>query len=144
MTPENRSAGDPSLRTEPLQPDKSLGQLMADMTSDLSVILRKEIDLAKVELKEEGRRAGKAGGKLGVGAVTAYTTILFASFAVAWLLNEVMHVAAAFFIVALLHGIATSFLISRGRQEMKHVDPVPRQTVETLKEDAKWARAQKS
>ena len=133
-----------ALRTEPLQAERSLGELVADMTSDISTLMRKEMELAKVELKEEVGRAGKAGGTLGAGAVTAYFALLFASLALAWLLDQVMPVPLAFFIVAVLYGIAAAVLISRGRQQLKQVDPVPRQTVETLKEDVEWAKAQKS
>ena len=144
MATSRRSAADPALRTEPVQPEKSLGQLVAEMTSELSDLVRNEVELAKVELKEQAGKVGKAGGVLGAGALTAYLTVLFASFALAWLLDEVMHTALAFFLVAVLHGIAAFILITRGRQEVKNVDPVPRQTVETLKEDVEWAKAQKS
>ena len=144
MASPRRSAADPGLRTEPVQAEKSLGQLMAEMTSEVSDLVRNEVELAKVELKEQAGKVGKAGGVLGAGALTAYLTVLFASFALAWLLDEVMHTALAFFLVAVLHGIAAFILISRGRQEVKNVDPVPRQTVETLKEDVEWAKAQKS
>ena len=144
MASPRRSSPDTALRTEPVQAEKSLGQLMAEMTSELSDLVRNEVELAKVELKEQAGKVGKAGGALGAGALTGYLTILFASFALAWLLDEVMHTALAFFLVAVLHGIAAFILISRGRQEVKNVDPVPRQTVETLKEDVEWAKAQKS
>ena len=117
---------------------------MGDMTSEPSTLMRKEVELAKVELKEEVAKAGKAGGMFGAGAVTGYLALLFASFTVAWLLDEVMHVAPAFLLVAMLHGIAAYLLVSRGRQEIKQVDPVPQQTVETLKEDVEWARAQRT
>ena len=135
---------DPVLRTEPKQADRSLGELFADMTSEVSTLMRKEVELAKVELKEEVGRAGKAGGTLGAGVVAGYFALLFASLALAWLLDQAMNTALAFFIVAVLYGIGAAILISRGRQQMKQVDPVPRQTVETLKEDVEWAKAQKS
>jgi len=139
-----RPTEEPALRTEPKQADRSLGELVADMTTEVSTLMRQEVQLAKVELKEEASRAGKAGGTLGAGALTAYFALLFTSLALAWLLDEVMHTALAFFLVALLYGIAAAILISRGRQQLKQVDPVPRQTVETLKEDVGWAKAQKS
>ena len=142
--PQNRVGQQPALATEPKEAEKSLGQLVADMTSEVSTLMRKEVELAKVELKDEVRQAGKAGGMLGAGALTGYLTILFASFDLAWLLDEVMHTALAFFLVAVLYGIAAAVLLSRGRDQLKHVDPVPRQTVETLKEDVEWAKAQKS
>jgi uncharacterized membrane protein YqjE len=137
-------APEAGLRTEPKQADRSLGELVADMTSEVSTLMRKEVQLAKVELKEEVGRAGKAGGTLGAGAFSAYFALLFASLALAWLLDQAMPIALAFFLVAVLYGIAAAVLITKGRQQMKQVDPVPRQTVETLKEDVEWAKAQKS
>jgi uncharacterized membrane protein YqjE len=143
MAPARQTRG-AELRNEPKEAERSLGELVASMTSELSTLVRSEVALAKVELKEEVGKAGKAGGVLGAGALTGYLTVLFASFALAWLLDAVMPVALAFFLVALIHGIAAATLITRGRQEIKKVDPVPHQTVETLKEDVEWAKAQKS
>ncbi len=140
----SQSSSDPALRTEPKQADLSLGELVANMTGEISDLMRQEVQLAKVEIKEEVGRAGKAGGMLGAGAFTAYFALLFASLALAWLLDQAMPIALAFFLVAVLYGIAAAVLIARGREQMKHVDPVPRQTVETLKEDVEWAKAQKS
>ena len=134
----------PDPRTEPKQAEKSLGDLVAEMTGEVSELMRKEVQLAKVELKEEVGRAGKAGGMLGAGGVAGYFALLFVSLALAWLLDQAMPIALAFFLVGALYGIAAAVLITRGREQMKHVDPVPRQTVETLKEDAAWVRAQKS
>jgi len=114
------------------------------MTRDVSDLMRQEVALAKVEIKEEVGRAGKAGGMLGAGAGAGYFALLFVSLALAWLLDQALPIALAFFIVGLLYGIAVAVLITRGREQMKHVDPVPRQTLETLKEDAEWVKAQKS
>ena len=131
------------LSRNPKAPDRSLGELLSEMTGDLSTLMRKEVELAKLEAKDELRRAGKAGGMLGAGGVAAHFALLFASFALAWLLDEVMHPALAFLVVAVLYGIAAALLLSRGREQMKQLQG-PKQTIETLKEDVEWARAQKS
>lgn len=131
------------LRTEPLAPDRSLGELVGDMTESLSGIFRKEIELVKVELKEEAGKAGKGAGMLGGSALAGWSALMFLSFALAWLLDEVMHTALAFFIVAALYGIAAAVLGLRGKQELAEIDPLP-ETRASLKEDVQWARAQKS
>jgi len=131
------------LRTEPLAPDRSLGELVSDMTESLSGIFRKEIELVKVELKEEAGKAGKGAGMLGGSALAGWSALMFLSFALAWLLDEVMHTALAFFIVAALYGIAAAVLGLRGKQELTEIDPLP-ETRASLKEDVQWARAQKS
>jgi F0F1-type ATP synthase assembly protein I len=135
---------DTALPTEPKAPEKSLGQLFSELTSDLSTLMRKEVELAKVETKEEVSRAGKAGGMLGGGAFAGYLALLFLSFALAWLLDEWMHTALAFLIVGLLYAVVAAVLIVRGRARLQDVNPVPQQTVETLKEDVQWAKAQRS
>ena len=138
------SSREGDLSTEPLQPEKSLSELFSTMTSDLSTLMRKEVELAKVETREEVSRASKAGGMLGAGAIAAYVALLFASFALAWLLDKWMPRALAFLIVAVLYAVAAAVLISAGRKRLRQVNPVPQQTVETLKEDVQWAKAQKS
>ena len=135
---------DAALPTEPKAPEKSLGQLFSELTSDLSTLMRKEVELAKVETKEEVARAGKAGGMLGGGAFAGWFALLFLSFAVAWLLDEWMHTALAFLIVGLVYAVVAAVLVMQGRSRMQSVNPVPQQTVETLKEDVQWAKAQRS
>ena len=135
---------DAAVPTEPKAPDKSLRELFSELTSDLSNLFRKEVELAKVETKEEVARAGKAGGMLGGGAFAGWFALLFLSFALAWLLDEWMHTALAFLIVGVLYGIVAAVLVLQGKARMQSVNPVPQQTVETLKEDVQWARAQRS
>jgi uncharacterized membrane protein YqjE len=135
---------EPDLSVEPLQPDKSLTELFSAMTSDLSTLLRKEVELAKVETREELSRTTKAGGLLAGGAVAAYLAAVFASFALAWLLDKWMPRALAFVIVAVAYAAAAAVLVFQGRRRLRQVNPVPQQTIETLKEDVQWARAQKS
>jgi hypothetical protein len=132
------------LSVEPLQPDKSLAELFSAMTSDLSTLMRKEVELAKVETRDEVSRAAKASGMLAGGAVAAYMALIFASFALAWLLDKWMPRALAFAIVAVVYAVAAAVLLSRGRGRLREVNPVPQQTVETLKEDVQWARAQRT
>jgi uncharacterized membrane protein YqjE len=132
------------LAVQPREPDKSLPELMAAMTTDLSTLMRKEVALAKLETKEELSQAAKAGGLLAGGALAAHLALLFVSLAVAWLLDNWMPTEVAFLIVAVLYAIAAAVMASTGRQRLRQVNPVPEQTVETLKEDVQWAKAQKS
>ena len=131
------------LRVDPLEPDKSLGELVGDMTTSLSNIFRKEIELAKVELKEEVGEAGKSAGMLGGAALAGYLAVLMASFALVSLLDEVMHTALAFLLVAVLYGIGAFLLQAKGREKLA-ATPVLPETKKSLKEDAEWARTQRS
>jgi hypothetical protein len=120
--------------------DRSLGELLGDATRDLSTLVRQEIELAKVEIKEEVTKAGKAGGMLGGTAVAALMSLLLLSFAAAWGLTEIVPEGVAFLIVGLMYAAVTAFLYFKGRAELQQVNPVPAQTIDTLKEDAQWAK----
>ncbi len=124
----------PDLRVEPKAPDRSLGELFSEMAGELGDLVRTEIELAKTETKEEVTKAGKAGGMFAGAGLEAYFMALFLSVALAYLLDAVMPLALAFAIVAVLHGIVAFVLYSKGRTQMKQVQPIP-QTVESIKEN---------
>jgi uncharacterized membrane protein YqjE len=124
--------------------DRGLGQLLSDMTSQMGTLVRQEIELAKVETKEEVTRAGKAAGMMAGAGFSAYLALLFLSLALAWLLDQVMNRALAFAIVGVLYGVVGGLLFVVGRRQLKLINPVPQQTVATLKEDVEWAKAQKN
>jgi uncharacterized membrane protein YqjE len=120
----------------------SLGELFSTLTSDLSQLVRSEMELARVEIREEASKAGKAAGMLGGGAVAALVALILLTSAVAWGLAEVVDAGWAFLIVGVVVGAAAAVLAMNGRKRLAEVRPVPDQTVDTLKEDARWARAQ--
>lgn len=120
--------------------DASLGELLSRMADDLSLLARKEVELAKVEIKEEVSQAGKGAGLLGGTGVAALFCLLMLSFAAAWGLAKVMPTGFAFLVVAGIYLIAASVMYAKGRRELRRVHPVPEQTVETLKEDVQWAK----
>ena len=128
---------------QPPETDASLGELFSDLTTDMSALLRDELSLAKVELKEEITKAGRAGGMFGGAALAGYMTIVLLSFAAAWGLAELMAVGWAFLIVAVVWGVAGTFLYLRGREQFQKVHPKPEQTIDTLKEDLRWVKKQK-
>ena len=137
------SRGEPDLRVEPLQPDKSLAELFSAMTSELGTLFRKEVELAKVEGKEELKQAGAAAGMFAGAGVGGFFAVMFVSFALAWLLDQAMNTALAFLIVAVLWGIVALVLLSTAKKKAKQIKTLP-ETTETLKEDVQWAKAQKS
>ena len=125
-------------------PDQSLGELFSSLTTDLGALVRDEMQLAKVELKEDITKAGRAGGLFGGAALAGYMVVVLLSFAAAWGLAEVMAAGWAFLIVAVLWALVAGFLYLQGRQHLSHVNLKPEQTVETLKEDLEWAKSQKN
>jgi hypothetical protein len=120
--------------------DESLGDLVSELTSDLSKLMRQELELAKAELRQEAGKAGKATGMLAAAGFAGYLTTVLLSFALVFALGAVMPLGWAALIVAVLWGIAGAVLYSTGRAKLRTVNPKPERTVETLKEDAEWAK----
>jgi uncharacterized membrane protein YqjE len=122
--------------------DQSLGELFGTLTSDLSELVRSEMELARVEIREEAAKAGRAAGLLGAGGLIAYLGLGLMAMAAAWGLAEVIDAGWAFLIVGLVIAAIGAVVVMKGRDRLREVRPVPEETVETLKEDARWARAQ--
>ena len=118
----------------------SVGELVKEVAQDLSTLMRQEVALAKAEVKDEAKDAGKAAGMFGGAGFAGWMTALFLSLALMFLLGAVMPDALAALIVGVLWGIAGAVLFLQGRKTMKQVDPAPRETIETVKEDVQWAR----
>jgi hypothetical protein len=142
--------GDPALqafdlRTDQGGPDeRGLGELVKEMTGELSELLHKEIELAKVETKEELAKAGKTGGMFAGAGIAGWLALVFGSFALAWGLDSYMPTWLAFLLVGLAYAAVAAVLFIQGRNTAKTINAVPEQTLETLKEDLEWAKAQRS
>ncbi len=120
--------------------DTSLGELIGNISNDLSTLFRQEVELAKAEVKQEAAKAGKAGGMLGGAAFAGYLAVVLLSFALVFALANVMDAGWAALIVAVIWAVVGAVLFVSGRKQLKRVDPVPHRTVETLKEDAQWLK----
>ena len=142
--PPDRGEAYPPDRGEAYPPDRgedrSIGQLIGDISNDLSRLFRQEIELAKAEVRQEASKAGKAAGMLGGAGLAGYLVLLFLSFALMFGLGNVMDLGWAALIVAVIWAVIGAVLYVTGRRRIKEVSPVPRQTVETLKEDAEWLK----
>ncbi|MCP9985551.1 phage holin family protein [Streptomyces sudanensis] len=110
------------------------------MTADVQHLLRQEVKLAKVEIQEEATKAGKAAGMFGGAGFAGYMTALFLSLAAVFGLANVMDAGWAALIVTAVWAVVAAVLFVLGRSRMREVSPKPEQTIETLKEDAQWAR----
>ena len=113
------------------------------MTTELGRLMHQEVELAKVEAKADVSRTAKAAAMMGAAGLAGWLGVLFVSLALAWLLDQAMNRALAFGLVALVWLIAAAVLYTAGRRKAKDIEVLPT-TIETLKEDVEWARAQKS
>jgi uncharacterized membrane protein YqjE len=139
-----RGAGAYDPATEPKQPDKSLADLVGDMTSELGELFRQEVELAKVETQQELAKAGRAGGMIAGAAIGLWLALLLLSLSLAWLLDDAINRALAFAIVGVAWALVGLVLLGLARSALKAVRPSLPVTTHTLKEDVRWARAQKT
>jgi uncharacterized membrane protein YqjE len=124
--------------------DQSLGSLVNSLSGNMSKLMRQELELAKAELRQEAVKAGKGAGMLGGAAFAGWMAAIFLSTTLMWLLSKAMDLTLAALIVTLLWGIAAAVMGLNGKKKLQDLNPKPEQTVETLKEDAQWLKAQKN
>lgn len=120
--------------------DSSLGELVATATRDLSALMRQEVALAKAEIRRDVVAAGKGAGMFGGAGVAGLFGLLFLSIAAAYGIAYVgMPLGWAFFAVGALYLLAAGALAVSGKKNLSRLGP-PEKTIETLKDDAAWAR----
>jgi len=120
--------------------DRSLGDIVGEIAEDFSRLLRQEIELAKVEAKQEVVKLGKGAGMLGGAGIAGHLLLLFASVALMLVLGRVMPLDLAALIVAVIWAIVAAVLAAMGRRQLQSFDPKLETTTETLKEDVQWAK----
>jgi hypothetical protein len=128
----------------------TVGELFSDMMRDLTTLFRQEVDLARMELVENAERAKggalKLGAAVGLGVVGVILLAVAAMLGLTLILSTWMSPTAAAFIGALVVGIAlagvAAFLYRAGMAEAKAATHVPERTLDSLKENAQWAKRQ--
>ena len=121
--------------------DQSIGELVKDLATETSTLVRQEIDLAKAEVTERGKRAGKGAGMLGAAALVgllaagALTACLIAA------LDLAMATWLAALVVTVVFGAIAAVLAMTGRKQIQEAaPPVPEQAIDAVKEDVQWAK----
>jgi len=113
--------------------NNSLGELLGEVSRDLSTLIRQEMELAKAEIKQTVQRAGKGAGLLGGAGYAGLMAVFFLSVALWWALGYLAGNAWSAVIVAIIWGVVALILYLRGRKQLETVKGAP-QTVETVKE----------
>ncbi|SRR5687767_10240040 len=122
--------------------ERSLGDLFSELMSETSTLVRQEVALAQVEMTNKATKAGKNIGYLVVGGAVGYAALLVVLAAVVMILGNFIPLWASALVVAAIVGVVAFMLISSALAELRKADPVPRETVESIKEDAKWLKDQ--
>lgn len=121
--------------------DQPLKSLMSDLTGSVQDLIRGEVALAKEEIGDQASRAAKGAAILAAAGVVGFVALLLAAFAAAWGLAETIPTGLAFLAVALLFGMIGALLMTVGRQRLRSVRPVPRQTIQTLRQGLDVAKS---
>lgn len=122
--------------------ERPIGELLKQLSQETSTLVKQELDLAKAEMTEKGKKAGLGAGFIGGGALLGLGAFgAFTTFLIALLATALDHTWLAALIVTAVYGGIAAFLALRGKDKIQEATPpAPEQTVETLKEDVEWAR----
>lgn len=126
---------------KPAATEKSLGDLFGDLARDTSRLVRQEVRLAKAEVTEKATKAGKDAALIAGGGVLAFYALgAFFTALIFGLIAMKMPAWGAALLVGVVIAVAAALLIMQGIAGLKRINPIPEQTIETLKEDQKWLR----
>jgi len=128
-----------------MKEERSLGELFSELASETSTLVKQEVALAQTELTQKATKVGKNVGYLVVGGAIGYAALLaFIAALVIGLGNLLGNYWAAALIVGVVVAVAAVVMIMSALSALKATDITPTQTVETIKEDAKWLKDQVS
>jgi uncharacterized membrane protein YqjE len=123
--------------------DQSTGDLVKALSQQTSELVRKEVDLAKAELTEKGKKAGVGAGMFGAGGLAALFGLACLTAALIAGLSEGMDTWVAALIVGLIYLVGAGIAALMGREKIREATPLaPEQAIETTKEDVQWAKTQ--
>ena len=128
MSHQDPRLDDPSTRSL-----SNVGDIFADISRDLSTLIRQETELAKAEVRETASRAGAGAGMLGGAGVAGHFVLLFLSIALWWSLGSAIGRGWSAVVVALIWAVIAAVLASMGRSKLKQVKGIP-QTTATARE----------
>ncbi len=128
------------VRPAEIRDTRSLGEIVQDILRDVQNVVRSEFRLARVEMTEKARRAGKAGGLLGAAALCGLFAVACLVVTCIAALALAMPVWLAALLMAVFLGCIAGACYAGGRSRLRHVQPVPQQTVQSVKENIEWAR----
>lgn len=111
--------------------DRSIGEILSDVTTDLSTLMRQELELAKAELKQTATRAGTGVGLFGGAALAGHMVLLFVSISIWWALGMLIGHGWSGLIVAVIWGVIAAVLAVSGKSQLAKARGVPR-TTETV------------
>lgn len=120
----------------------TLSELLSNLSSQAGLLVRQEIQLAQAEMTRKATRAGRNAAYVVLGAVVGLAAFLAIVAALILALAQVMDAWLAATLVGLALGIVAALMIRYGIEKLKQIDPAPRQTIETMRENKEWLTQQ--
>jgi uncharacterized membrane protein YqjE len=124
--------------------ERGMGELVKNLSGQMSTLVRQEVELAKTEMAEKGKKAGLGAGMFGAAGVAAILMLGSLTALVILALATAIPAWAAALVTTVLWGAVAGALALVGRTKMRELGtPVPEKTVETVKEDVQWLKNRK-
>ena len=128
-------------RPDEARRDESMGQLVKDLSQDISTLVRQELQLAKAEMTQKGKEAGVGAGLLGGAGVFGLAVVGGSMATIILILDTIMPNWLAALVTTLVYATVGAFLALRGRDRLNEAgSPVPERAKESVKEDIEWAK----
>jgi hypothetical protein len=123
--------------------EQSIGDLLKHLSEQMATLVRQELELAKAEMQQKGKRAGVGIGLIGGGGVLALAAVGALTATLILLLGEWMDAWIAALIVTVVYAAGAALLALRGKEKVSEATPpIPEETIDTVKEDVQWAKTQ--
>lgn len=122
--------------------EPGLGELFSNLSSQASLLIRQELQLAQAEMSEKASHVGRNTAFIALGAVLGQAAMLAIVAAVILALAQVMDAWLSALIVGVVLSIGAALLAQYGINKLKSIDPTPHQTIETIKENKEWLTRQ--
>lgn len=129
-------------RADTPRDDRPLTSLFSELATETSALIRKEIELGKAEMSEKAAQAGKGAASLAIGGAVAYAGLIFLLLAATLALSNAVAPWLAALIVGAVVVIIGLVMLASGRNKLKASNLAPNRTIETIKDDGRWAKAQ--
>jgi len=127
---------------QPQRDERSIGELFAELANETSTLVRQEVQLAKTEITQKVTSAGKDAGMIGAGGALAYAGLLAVIAAIIIGLGHLIGMGWSALLVGIVVIGVGYMLIQSGLSALKRIDPTPRETIQTIKEDVDMVKEQ--
>jgi uncharacterized membrane protein YqjE len=121
--------------------DRPVGDLMKDLSEQTSTLVHKEVELAKAELAEKGKKAGAGAGMFGGAGLFGFFAFAGLTATLILALATVVEPWIAALIVTVVYGAIAGVLALQGKNKVQEATPpVPERALDSTKEDVAWVK----